>query len=371
MDTSRRLTCICLVATLAACLAAAGCGQPARGQQRSEVQAEEPPAGRLVRKFLAKRKKRRKERASETADPPAPTSPADDSSAPDPSAAAGATDPGATDAGGTPDPDASLQHAAGGGDGAVATQTGGAAASGGAARRPLKPRRLTLEQALDLAREGIQRAAEIKDYTCTLLKRERVGRKLGEEQRLFMKIRHEPFSVYTRFEAPDDLKGQEAIYVEGQNDGMLIAHTTGLTGKVVGTVRLDPTGYLAMNGNRHPITSAGIKNLLVQLVALGENEPRAARCKLTYGPGPEIDGRPCRRLEIVQDAPQGDFRLARVRIDIDEEWQLPVHYAAYEWSRARQPEAELVEEYTYLNLQFNVGLTDRDFDPANREYRFP
>ena len=288
---------------------------------------------------MTKRKGRRKARAAEAADPPAAGQP-------------------------TPASDPAEQ-------GAAAEEGAAGDSDTSANARADKPRRLSLQQALDLAREGIERASAIEDYTCTFLKRERVGRKLGDEQRLFMKIRHRPFSVYTRFEAPPDMAGQEAIYVEGKNDGMLIAHTTGLTGKVVGTVRLDPTGYLAMNGNRYPITSAGIKNLLVQLVALGENEPGAARCTITYGLGPEVDKRPCRRLEIVQAAPQGDFRLARVQIDIDEEWQLPVHYAAYEWSKARRPEPELVEEYTYLGLRFNVGLTDSDFDPANSDYAFP
>ncbi|MFN9879806.1 MAG: DUF1571 domain-containing protein, partial [Planctomycetota bacterium] len=28
-------------------------------------------------------------------------------------------------------------------------------------------------------------------------------------------------------------------------------------------------------------------------------------------------------------------------------------------------------EYTYLEVQVNVGLTDKDFDPANEEYAFP
>lgn len=327
---------MCVGLMLAASLLAAGCGQAAQGQQGGEGRAEDLPVGRVLRKFLAKRKERRKGRGAESAN---------------------------LSAGGNP------AVVGGPADEAKQPQEGGLSAVGDP--RPEQPQRLSLEEALDLAREGIERATAVHDYTCTFLKRERVGRTLGEEQRLFMKVRHEPFSVYTRFEAPADLKGQEALYVEGQNDGMLIAHTTGLTGKVVGTVRLDPTGYLAMNGNRHPITSAGIKNLLVQLVALGEREPRAAQCAITYGPGPEIDGRPCQRLEIVQKAPQGNFRLARVEVDIDEEWQLPVHYAAYEWSKGLRPQPELIEEYTYLNLRFNVGLTDRDFDPSNPEYSFP
>ena len=30
----------------------------------------------------------------------------------------------------------------------------------------------------------------------------------------------------------------------------------------------------------------------------------------------------------------------------------------------------VIEEYTYLNLKLNVGLTDKDFDHTNEEYNF-
>ncbi len=31
---------------------------------------------------------------------------------------------------------------------------------------------------------------------------------------------------------------------------------------------------------------------------------------------------------------------------------------------------QLLEEYTYLNVKLNVGLTDADFDDKNPEYNF-
>ena len=52
---------------------------------------------------------------------------------------------------------------------------------------------------------------------------------------------------------------------------------------------------------------------------------------------------------------------------------MPLRNDAYTWPP--QPGAkpgldELIEEYTYLKLELNVGLTDTDFDPANPEYKF-
>ena len=71
-----------------------------------------------------------------------------------------------------------------------------------------------LEPALAVAQRGLdQLRTTIKDYSCTVVKRERIDGKLGDHQYLFAKIRHEPFSVYLYFLAPDDVKGQEVIFV--------------------------------------------------------------------------------------------------------------------------------------------------------------
>jgi hypothetical protein len=46
-----------------------------------------------------------------------------------------------------------------------------------------------------------------------------------------------------------------------------------------------------------------------------------------------------------------------------------VRYESYDWPRTPGGQPELIEEYTYLNLKFNVGLTDADFDRGNPAYR--
>ena len=71
------------------------------------------------------------------------------------------------------------------------------------------------------------------------MKRERIDGTLQPAESMFVKIRHEPFSVYTYFKAPDNMKGQEALYVDGKNDGCLLGHGVGIK-KVVGTLRLSP-----------------------------------------------------------------------------------------------------------------------------------
>ncbi len=99
---------------------------------------------------------------------------------------------------------------------------------------------------------------DVADYSATLVARERIGGKLGDYERTLLKVRHRPLSIYACVLAPEEHKGDEAIYVEGRNDGKLLGHTTGITGRLVGTVALDPGGSTAMEGQRHPITELGI-----------------------------------------------------------------------------------------------------------------
>ena len=58
------------------------------------------------------------------------------------------------------------------------------------------------------------------------------------------------------------------------------------------------------------------------------------------------------------------------RVFIDDELRLPVRYEAYDWPDKQDGQSELIEEYTYLNMKINVGLTDSDFDIHNPAYRF-
>src|SRR5688572_28469945 len=110
-----------------------------------------------------------------------------------------------------------------------------------------------LEPALDRAYKALRQIERnVKDYTCTLVKRERVDGKLTEHEYMFTKVRHEPFSVYMYFLKPEDTTGREVIYVTGQNDVNLIAHEAKGIKALVGAVSLKPNSPMAMQGNRYP-----------------------------------------------------------------------------------------------------------------------
>lgn len=226
-----------------------------------------------------------------------------------------------------------------------------------------------LDRALALAKHALGTLKTVKDYTGKFCKHERVGDALMSEECNAMKVRHQPFSVYLRVLDPAPSAGQEAIFVEGRNDGNIIAHTAGFGSNVIGRVSLDPHGFLATRGNRYNIKDVGLKNLVLKLLELGERKElfRDSKVKIDKV---EFGERPCTRVEISNPHPIGDFHLAIARIVLDAEWDVPVHFESHEWP-AGGGKAVLSESYSYYDLKFNVGLTDRDFDPDNPDYAFP
>ncbi len=235
-----------------------------------------------------------------------------------------------------------------------------------------------LDPALQLARDGLARVRQnVNDYTAILVKRERIGDELGDHEFMFAKVRNrkvennqlvQPFSVYLMFLKPSTIKGREVLYVENQNEGKIVAHEGGMK-RMLGTHYLAPNSWLAMQGQRYPITDIGVENLLTKLIERGERDKSHGDCNVTFTPNAKVSGRDCTVLQVThpQQAPHYDFHIAQVFID--NELQLPLRYAAYGWPK-KGGEPEVLEEYTYQNLKINVGLTDADFDVNNASYSF-
>ncbi len=247
---------------------------------------------------------------------------------------------------------------------------------------PTRPQGHPLDPALDMARDGLEIMQEsVVDYTATLVKRERVNGQLGEYEYIQLKVRNRrvvegqlvtPFSVYMNFLRPASARGREVLYVEGQNNGKLVAREGGGMGRFLPAVWLHPTGMIAMRNQLYPITDVGIENLVQKLIERGEEEKRSASstCQVSFHENATINGRRCTLLQLrhKQPGPGVEFHLAQ--IFIDDELNLPIRYVAFGFPERPGETPPVLEEYTYLNLELNVGLTDRDFDYTNPDYGF-
>jgi Protein of unknown function (DUF1571) len=232
------------------------------------------------------------------------------------------------------------------------------------------PQEHPLMPALRWARQGLVDINKVQDYSCTLVKRERIDGTLGEHEYIFVKVRHQPFSVYTYFLGPPRVKGQEAIFVEGQNSGNLLAHGNGIKHRLIGTVSLKPTSPLAMSGNRYPITEMGMRRLLERLIEIGSNDVKYGECTVKWIQNAKINQRICTCIEVQHPVPRRNFLFHLARIYVDDELQLPIRYEAYEWPARQGDPPQLTEEYTFLNVKINNGFTDADFGTENASYGF-
>ena len=232
-----------------------------------------------------------------------------------------------------------------------------------------------IDRALNIANEGLEYIRrDVRDYTATLIKRERINGVVGDAEFMSIKVRNGkketgvPLSVYMKFLKPSTVKDREVIWVEGQNDGKLIAHEG--SGLVTMTVRLDPDGFIAMRGNRYPISECGIENLVFRLSEKGTRDKEHGNAEVNFYPDTKINGRKCTLIQVThpENRPEYDFHVCRVFID--DELQVPIRYAAYGWPDKAGGKPTLDEEYTYLDVALNVGLTDADFDHNNKNYNF-
>ena len=241
---------------------------------------------------------------------------------------------------------------------------------------PVQPKH-PLDDAISKAEEGLANIrANVADYTALMVKRERVNGTLGDVEYMRIKVRNErqterglvPLSIYMNFVKPKAVKGREVIWVRGQNDNRLSAHETGMVG--FKTFHLDPDGFLAMRGNRYPIYEAGIENLVVRLIEKATRDRAAGHCEVRYLDGAKINKRPCSMIEVLHSERREPYEFHKAQVFIDDELNIPVRYVAYDWPSTPGGNPILMEEYTYVNVGLNVGLTDRDFDITNPEYNY-
>ncbi len=237
-----------------------------------------------------------------------------------------------------------------------------------------------LDPAIEIAQRSLAHVqANIADYDAILVKRELVGGALTDHEYILTKVRNRkvvngqvqvPFSVYMRFLKPASVKGREVLYVEGWNNNKLMAREAGLLGKATGAVSLNPNGILAMRGNRYPITEVGIENLLVRLIEKGVRDRQHGECSVNFYDNFKINGRACTKLVVTHPVRRDYFDFHIAEVFLDKELNIPIRYAAYDWPAQPDGEPSLIEEYTYLKLNLNVGLTDADFDSKNPNYSF-
>lgn len=190
---------------------------------------------------------------------------------------------------------------------------------------------------------------KIDDYTCTFHKKENVGGEIiiSKSDLKFKK----PFCVYYK-EFSGFNKDIACAYIEGKNDNRLATRNTGFLGLM--TVNIDPTGSIAMKGNRHPITHIGLGYILSCASKDIHSAMKNKDAVFTYEGDCDVYGRKAVRVRTEYPKDKG-YYAHKVILSYDKETGLPLKITMFDWDN------KFMEEYGYENLKTNVGLTEKDF----------
>jgi hypothetical protein len=239
-----------------------------------------------------------------------------------------------------------------------------------AENKPSDERRHPLDDAFEFVQPSVEALKSVKDYTAVFTKTELVhGRLLT--QKMDMKFRQNPFSVYFHCHSKRK-EGREVIYVAGRNDGKLIVHEVGLKA-VVGTMTLKPEDPKVMATNRYPITEVGIAKIIESAMAIWNDEKKTldpANIEVRIVHSVQVGSIECEAVEIDHHHQQAGLTYQVGRVYVDKQTKLPVQAEMYGFPATPGDDPPLLEQYTYTNVKTNLGLSDADFDPHNRDYRF-
>jgi hypothetical protein len=235
--------------------------------------------------------------------------------------------------------------------------------------------KLNLQRKMELLQQGRDFLQAIPSYTAQFRKQEVVGRSLLDEQVMFMKYRQQPFSIYLLWSAGDP--GREVLYVEGSNNGKLLAHDGGWRARLP-AFSLSPDSSLALRDSRYPITCAGFQGLMEMMLNVHREDldrDRLASCEIESDV--DCEGRPCEAFTTLHRNPEMSPVYRKSITLIDSEWHLPLQTTHFEWPQqgvaADSPELDqttLIEFYQFSEVDFYPSLDDSDFSRSHPDYHF-
>jgi hypothetical protein len=234
-------------------------------------------------------------------------------------------------------------------------------------RHPLVP-------AMDMAVKAYQYAQDhVHDFTCVLIKRERIDGNLLDPQIVQTRVRADwadagrraqPYSVFLNFLSPPLVRGRKVLFIEGRNDNKMLERNGGKLFNYM-TFKLDPESEAAMRQTLVPITRMGFANVTELLISLIQQDmrrdPLALNTKVSFYRNAKVNDRVCTRIMVTHPQPDPILEFAEGNVFVDDELHVPIRIEAAAWPSQMGESKPPLFEYTLTQLQLNVGLTDADF----------
>jgi hypothetical protein len=195
---------------------------------------------------------------------------------------------------------------------------------------------------------------EVKGYTATLRKQERIEGNLERSELIDVAFREEPFSVLMKWKQ-GARQATGVLYVKGQNGDQLLVRPAGLLA-VAGVVTRDPNGRDAKKGGRYPLTEFGIKIGMQRTVDSWRKAKKDDNLHLEYlgvKSIKESGDRPCWVLKRTGYKKPEEDGITELTVYIDKENWLQVGNVL------KGEKGRLIGEYFFRDIQLNP-----DFKPG-------
>lgn len=206
---------------------------------------------------------------------------------------------------------------------------------------------------LNLALENYTR--NVQAFSATFYKQERINGKLKPTQKIAVQFKEQPFSLLMKWQENIGTI-DKLLYVEGSYDNKMIVHPAGLLAWIK-SVRRDPAGRDARKSSRRTCNQFGFRRTIEGMIAVYQDAQSAGDLQMSSLGRTERFGRPC--VTFVRTLPPKDqYPCARMVVDFDLEYLLPVSVSSYDWQE------NLLSQYSYRDLDFNASFAAAAFTPA-------
>jgi hypothetical protein len=202
--------------------------------------------------------------------------------------------------------------------------------------------------------------AKLHDYTCHLVRQERVGGKLHPEQTCELRVRTQPFCVALKVIAPRIDSGEETVYLSHVNTLKVKFRPAGVQGIKYGFQWQSKDDPRTMPDTRHPVTDTGLAAVLDRIEKAVTAEKRMNHPVQLSVAEYTFAGKACARYELIAERAHPHRYAHKCVLYVDKETKLPVRFEAYD--QPKGDTAELLEVQSFVGLRSNTGLGDGAFE---------
>jgi hypothetical protein len=203
--------------------------------------------------------------------------------------------------------------------------------------------------------------AKLRDYTCHLVRTERVRGKLQAEQTAELRVCVQPACVNVRVVAPKAVAGQETSYVASKSTSKVRFKAAGVDG-VRGFVTLAKDDPKVLADTRHAVTEATLLAVVERVEKAVATEKKMNNPVQILVSEYTFAGRPVTRYEVFADRVHPNRYAHRCVVYVDKETKLPARFEAYDAPKPGTAEGELIEVQSFVGLRTNTGLGEAAFD---------